>query len=332
MQKILVTGSEGFIGSHLVETLVAKGYSVRAFVLYNSFGTWGWLDSLSPETMVNVEVVLGDVRDATSVNEVTSGCDVVAHLAALISIPYSYTAPDAFVATNATGTLNVLQAARRFDCDRVLHTSTSEVYGTAEFVPMTEDHPLKAQSPYAATKIAADQLALSYYRSFETPVTVLRPFNAYGPRQLARAVIPTIITQLASGTKELKLGAVHTTRDFTFAKDTAGAFAQAITSEGIAGETINVGSNFEISIADVVTQISKVMGVEAEIISDQSRVRPALSEVERLFADNKKAKQLLAWEPEFGGEEGFARGITQTVEWFSDESNLKQYKPLLYNI
>jgi len=332
MKKILVTGADGFIGSHLVEALVKRGYEVRAFVLYNSFNSWGWLDSLSPDILKSIEVFPGDIRDSHCVTKATTGCHIAMHLAALISIPYSYTAPDAFVDTNVKGTLNLLQAATQLGLEKVIQTSTSEVYGTAEFVPITELHPLRAQSPYAATKIAADQLALSFFRSFQTPVTVLRPFNTYGPRQSARAVIPTIITQIAAGQKKISLGSVHTTRDFNFVTDTAEAFIKTIEAPSISGETINIGSNFEVSIADVVQEVSLIMQADIEIETEQKRVRPDMSEVERLWADNAKAKALLGWEPAFGGLAGFKLGLQETVKWFSDKENLKLYKPLLYNI
>ena len=331
-KKILVTGADGFIGSHLCERLVRDGYNVRAFVLYNSFNSWGWLDSAKDDIRKSLDVFAGDVRDPHGVRQAMRGCDVVLHLAALIAIPYSYHSPDTYVETNVKGTLNVLQAARELDVEKVVHTSTSEVYGTARFVPITEDHPLQGQSPYSATKIAADQLALSFYTSFETPVAVIRPFNTYGPRQSARAIIPTIITQLANGRRCVRLGATSPTRDFSFVDDTVRGFIAVAESQRSAGEVINVGSNFEISVGDTARLIADVMGREVEIETDNERLRPERSEVERLWADNSKAERLLGWRPEYGGEEGFRRGLARTVEWFSRPENLRTYKSDLYNI
>jgi NAD dependent epimerase/dehydratase len=330
--RILVTGADGFIGSHLVEALVRDGHDVRAFVYYNSFNSWGWLDRAAPDVAGNFEVVAGDIRDPFAVDAAVVGCDTVLHLAALIAIPFSYQAPDAYVQTNVSGTLNILQAARRHGTSRVVCTSTSEVYGTAQFVPITEDHPLNAQSPYAATKTAADQMALAFHQSFDLPVAVLRPFNTYGPRQSARAVIPTIIGQIASGERQIKLGALHPTRDFTFVRDCARGFIQAAQSDGAIGRITNIGSGFEISIADTAALIARVMGVEVEILLDEERMRPNASEVERLFAGTEAAQHLFGWDPEYGGDEGFARGITETAEWFQDPSNLAAYKMDRYNI
>lgn len=332
MTRILVTGADGFIGSHLTETLVRAGHQVRAFVMYNSFNSWGWLDRCSEDVRGHFEVFAGDVRDPNGVTTAMRGCDSVAHLAALIAIPYSYHSPDSYVETNVKGTLNVVQAARNLGLGRVVHTSTSEVYGTARFVPITEEHPLQGQSPYAATKIAADQIALSFHRSFDTPVVVLRPFNTYGPRQSARAVIPTVITQIASGKQRIRLGSVHPTRDFSFITDTVAGFVAALGSAAAIGEVVNLGSGQEISIADTANAIAEVMGVQVEFEVDDQRVRPEKSEVERLWSSNEKARRLLEWTPEYVGHEGFRRGIRQTVEWFRDPAQLAHYKPHAYNI
>ena len=330
--KILITGADGFIGSHLTETLVRQGYNIRAFVLYNSFNSWGWLDHVAPEIKGKFDVFTGDIRDPHGVKEAMRGCDVVLHLAALIAIPYSYHSPDTYVDTNIKGTLNVLQAARELGVKRIVHTSTSEVYGTARFVPITEEHPLQGQSPYSATKIAADQLAYSFYSSFGLPVVIARPFNTYGPRQSARAVIPTIITQIANGKRQIKLGAVSPTRDFNYVQDTVAGFIAAMNSEHGLGEVVNFGSNFEISIGDTVQLIAEVMNTEIEIITDEGRLRPANSEVERLWADNTKAKQLFGWQPSYGGRQGFKRGLVETAEWFLNPANLASYKSDIYNL
>jgi NAD dependent epimerase/dehydratase len=331
MKKILVTGADGFIGSHLTEALVRAGYDVRAFVLYNSFNSWGWLDRCGDDVKGAFEVFQGDVRDGNGVRTAVKGCDAILHLAALIAIPYSYHSPDTYIDTNVKGTLNVLQAARDFGVRRVVHTSTSEVYGTAKFVPITEDHPLQGQSPYSASKIGADQIAYSFFTSFETPVAVVRPFNTYGPRQSARAVIPTIITQLANGGRAIKLGAVHPTRDFSYVADTVSGFQAALEAEGAIGEVVNLGSNFEISIGDTARTIAEVMGVEIEIVTDEERLRPERSEVFRLWASNAKAKELLGWSPKYGGLDGLRRGLAETVTWFSDPENLAPYKSDIYN-
>lgn len=332
MSKILITGADGFIGSHLTEALVRAGHDVRAFTLYNSFGTWGWLDHCDADIAGNFEVFSGDIRDPYGVRAAMQGCDVVLHLAALIAIPYSYHSPDTYVDTNIKGTLNVVQAARDLGVRRVVHTSTSEVYGTAQFVPITEEHALQGQSPYSASKIGADQIARSFYSSFETPVLTIRPFNTYGPRQSARAVIPTIITQLASGAREIKLGAIHPTRDFSYVADTVAGFIAAIDSTQGVGEVINLGSSFEISVGDTARCIAEAMGKEIEIITDNVRLRPEKSEVERLFASNEKAKRLLNWAPAYGGREGFMRGLSKTIDWFSNPANLSHYKAGIYNI
>lgn len=331
-KKILVTGADGFIGSHLVEHLVSLGFDVRAFVLYNSFNTWGWLDHASPEVRRSIEVVAGDIRDPYGVKAAMRGCDVVLHLAALIAIPYSYHSPDTYVDTNVKGTLNIVQAARELDIERVIHTSTSEVYGTALFVPITEEHPLQGQSPYSASKIGADQIAMSFFSSFGTPVTVIRPFNTYGPRQSARAVIPTIITQIASGMREIKLGATHPTRDFNFVKDTVRGFVSVAESDVSVGQVVNVASNFEISIAETAALIAEAMGADVEFICDAERLRPSASEVERLFGSNAKVLELTGWQPEYGGGDGFRRGLTETAEWFTNPDNLAMYKAGQYNI
>jgi dTDP-glucose 4,6-dehydratase len=331
MKKILVTGADGFIGSHLVEALVRQGYATRAFVLYNSFNSHGWLDSCAPDVVGRFEVFSGDIRDPNGVREAMRGCDAVLHLAALIAIPYSYHSPDTYIDTNVKGTLNILQAARDLGVGRVIQTSTSEVYGTARFVPITEEHPLQGQSPYSASKIGADQLAFSFHASFGLPVVIARPFNTYGPRQSARAVIPTIITQLANGKTRLKLGAVTPTRDFNFVRDTVAAFLAALNSSKGVGEVVNFGSNYEISVGDTAREIAGIMGVDIEIETDEERLRPADSEVERLWADNQKAKSLFGWSPEYGGLEGFRRGLKETIEWFAQPENLRRYKADIYN-
>jgi dTDP-glucose 4,6-dehydratase len=328
-QKILVTGADGFIGSHLTEELVRQGYDVRAFVFYNSFNSWGWLDDSPTAIKSNLDVFAGDIRDPHGVKQAMRGCDIVLHLAALIAIPYSYHSPDTYIDTNIKGTLNVVQAARELGVSRVVHTSTSEVYGTARFVPITEDHPLQGQSPYSASKIGADQIALSFFQSFATPVAIIRPFNTYGPRQSARAVIPTIITQLLSGTKKIKLGALHPTRDFNYIKDTVAGF-QAVMKAADDGEVINIGSNYEISIGDTAKLIAEILGLDVEFVSDDARIRPDKSEVERLWADNEKAKKMLGWEPRYAGREGFRAGLLETIEWF--RQNLGRYKADRYNI
>lgn len=330
--RILVTGADGFIGSHLTEALVRAGHDVRAFVLYNSFNSWGWLDHSGKDVQGKFEVFAGDIRDPNGVRTAVKDCEVVLHLAALIAIPYSYHSPDMYVDTNIRGTLNIVQAARDFGVRKVVQTSTSEVYGTAQFVPITEDHPLQGQSPYSASKIGADQIAMSFYSSFGTPVTLLRPFNTYGPRQSARAVIPTIITQIASGMREIKLGSVHPTRDFSFVSDTVAGFVAAMNSDRGVGETINLGSNFEISVGDTVRAIAEVMSADVEVISDSQRLRPEKSEVERLWASNEKARALLDWQPAYGGLEGFKRGLVETVAWFVQRENLSGYKAGIYNV
>jgi NAD dependent epimerase/dehydratase len=330
--KILITGADGFIGSHLTEAAVRAGYDVRAFVLYNSFGSWGWLDQCGADVRGQFEAFAGDVRDPNGVRTAMQGCDAVLHLAALIAIPYSYHSPDTYIDTNVKGTLNVVQAARDLGVSRVVHTSTSEVYGTARFVPITEEHPLQGQSPYSASKIGADQIALSFYSSFGTPVTVVRPFNTYGPRQSARAVIPTVMTQIASGMRRIKLGALTPTRDFNYVEDTVAGFLAALRSERGLGEVINTGSGFEISIGDTARLIAEVMETEIEIVSDEQRLRPEKSEVERLCAANTKARELFGWQPRYAGIEGLRRGLTATAAFFRDPDNLRLYKSDRYNL
>lgn len=330
--KVLITGADGFIGSHLTEALVREGHDARAFVLYNSFNSCGWLDDCADDVKGRFEVFSGDIRDPHGVKAAMKGCDVVLHLAALIAIPYSYHSPDTYVDTNVKGTLNVVQAARELGVRKVVHTSTSEVYGTARFVPITEEHPLQGQSPYSASKIGADQIALSFYSSFGTPLAILRPFNTYGPRQSARAVIPTIITQIASGKRRIKLGALHPTRDFSYVDDTVRGFISAMSCEALNGTVTNIGSGFEISIEDTVRTIAELMGVQIDIECDAVRLRPEKSEVERLFASYQKAEKLMGWKPKYGELGGFKRGLSRTIEWFTDPANLTRYKVDAYNL
>lgn len=332
MGKILVTGADGFIGSHLVEYLVRIGYDVKAFSIYNSINSWGWLDSLPPFILNEIEVFSGDIRDPNGVRTALKGCQAVLHLAALIAIPYSYHSPDSYVDTNIKGTLNILQAARDAGIAKIVHTSTSEVYGTAQFVPITESHPLHPQSPYAATKVGADQLALSFFHSFGTPVAILRPFNTYGPRQSCRAVIPTIITQIAAGKRRIKLGALSPTRDFNYVSDTVNAFEKTLTSNAAIGKIMNAGSGYEITIGDTAKTIAELMGTDIEIECDDERLRPTGSEVERLCADNSLLRTHTDWLPKYGGPEGFRRGLRQTIDWFCDPDNLAKYKTGIYNI
>ena len=331
MQTILVTGAGGFIGSQLTETLVKQGYTVRAFIHYNAFNSWGWLDHSDPQIKKSLDVFAGDIRDPYGVKKAMQGCDTVLHLAALIGIPYSYHSPDTYIDTNVKGTLNIVQAARELAVEKIVHTSTSEVYGSARFVPITEAHPLQGQSPYSASKIGADQLAMSFYLSFNTPVAIIRPFNTYGPRQSARAVIPTIITQIANGERQIKLGSLLPTRDFNYVEDTVDGFIAIAKSTKSVGEIINIGSNYEISIGALVHLIAVVMGVDVEIVADQERQRPEKSEVDRLWADNSKAKELLVWQPYYAQRDGLKRGLQETVNWFINSGHLALYKGL-YNV
>ncbi len=324
--KVLVTGADGFIGSHLTEELVKKGYSVKAFSFYNSFNRWGWLDTLPKDIMDNVEVFTGDIRDPNGVRMAMNGTEEVFHLAALIAIPFSYHSPDSYVDTNIKGTLNVLQAARDKDLERVLVTSTSEVYGTAQYVPIDEKHPFQGQSPYSATKIGADRLAESFYRSFDLPVSIVRPFNTYGPRQSARAVIPTIISQLLSGNREIKLGSLSPTRDFNYVKDTVAGFIAIAESDKTLGQEINIATQKEISIGELAEEIVRQINPDARIICDEQRIRPDKSEVNRLLGSNEKIKTLTDWTPRYS----FAQGIAETIEWI--RNNINDYKTDIYNI
>lgn len=327
-KKVLVTGADGFIGSHLVEELLDEGYKVRAFVYYNSFNTWGWLDTLPKEKLKQIDVFTGDIRDPNGVREAMKGIDEVYHLAALIAIPFSYHSPDSYVDTNIKGTLNVLQAAKDLGTKRILVTSTSEVYGTAQYVPIDELHPFQGQSPYSATKIGADRLAESFYRSFNMPITIVRPFNTFGPRQSARAVIPTIITQLLSGETEIKLGSLTPTRDFNFVRDTARGFIEIAKSDATIGEEINIATQDEISIGRLAEELIKQINSKAKIVCDDQRLRPEKSEVNRLLGSNEKIKRLTNWTPSYSFEEG----IRETVEWFKKPENLAKYKADIYNI
>jgi dTDP-glucose 4,6-dehydratase len=330
LKKILVTGADGFIGSHLVECLVKAGYDVRAFVFYNSFNSWGWLDNCAPDVKGRFEVFLGDIRDPNGVRKAMQGCEIVFHLAALVAIPFSYHSPDTYIDTNIKGTLNVLQAARDLGVAKLVQTSTSEVYGAAQFVPITEEHPLQGRSPYSASKIGADQLAYSFFASFNLPVVLARPFNTYGPRQSARAVIPTIITQIASGKKEIHLGATSPTRDFNFIDDTVDAFVSTIQVDKGYGEVVNFGSNYEISIENTALLIAQIMGKEIQIISEDLRLRPKSSEVDRLWAANEKAERLFGWTPKYAGLTGLRCGLEKTIDWFLRPENLKLYKTDMY--
>ena len=326
MKKVLVTGADGFIGSHLTELLVERGYQVKAFTFYNSFNTWGWLDTLPQDKMKEIEVFAGDVRDPNGVREAMKGVDGVFHLAALIAIPFSYHSPDSYVDTNIKGTLNVLQAARELETERIMVTSTSEVYGTAQYVPIDEKHPFQGQSPYSATKIGADRLAESFYRSFNLPVTIVRPFNTYGPRQSARVVIPTIISQLLSGKEEIKLGSLTPTRDFNYVKDTAAGFLAIAEADQTIGEEINIATQQEISIGTLADEIIRQINPKARIVCDEQRLRPEKSEVNRLLGSNEKIRRLTAWEPQYT----FEQGIRETIEWVS--KNMGVYKSDIYNI
>ena len=331
-KKILVTGADGFIGSHLTEELIRRGYNVRAFVFYNSFNSWGWLDYTEPKIKKTLDIFSGDIRDPYGVKKALADCDAIIHLAALIAIPYSYHSPNVYIDTNVKGTLNILQASREVGVRKIIHTSTSEVYGSARSVPIKEDHPLQPQSPYSASKIAADQIAMSFYNSFDTPVTIIRPFNTYGPRQSARAVIPTIITQILAEEKSVKLGLLSPTRDFSYIKDTTNGFIAALKAPKIEGEVINLGTNYEISIKEVAEQIMQLIGRSVKFETDERRLRPKKSEVDRLFASNSKAKKLLNWKPEYQGKNGLKKGLSETIDWFSHLENLRKYKPDIYNI
>ena len=326
MKKVLVTGADGFIGSHLTESLVERGYEVKAFTYYNSFNSWGWLDSLPKEKLNEIEIFSGDIRDPNGVREAMRGVEGVFHLAALIAIPFSYHSPDSYVDTNIKGTLNVLQAARELGTERIMITSTSEVYGTAQYVPIDEKHPFQGQSPYSATKIGADRLAESFYRSFNLPISIVRPFNTYGPRQSARAVIPTIITQLLSGKEEIKLGSLSPTRDFNYVKDTVAGFIAIAESDKTIGEEINIASQKEISIGELATEIINQINPSAQIVCEEQRLRPEKSEVNRLLGNNKKLKQLTNWEPHYS----LQQGIEETIVWLKD--NVERYKTDIYVI
>ncbi|OOM77932.1 GDP-6-deoxy-D-mannose reductase [Clostridium puniceum] len=328
MGKVLVTGADGFIGSHLTEMLLEKGYDVRAFSYYNSFNSWGWLDTLSKDKLKEIDIFTGDIRDPNGVREAMKGIDEVFHLAALIAIPFSYHSPDSYVDTNIKGTLNVLQAARDLETSRILITSTSEVYGTAKYVPIDENHPYQGQSPYSATKIGADRLAESFCRSFNMPISIVRPFNTYGPRQSGRAVIPTIITQLLSGEKEIKLGALSPTRDFNYVKDTANGFIEISKSSKTIGQEINIATEKEISIGQLAEELIRQINPNAKIVCDEERIRPDKSEVNRLLGSNKKIKELTNWRPKYTFEEG----IMETIEWFRIKKNMDGYKANIYNI
>jgi NAD dependent epimerase/dehydratase len=327
-KKVLVTGADGFIGSYLVQALIEEGAQIRAFVFYNSFNSWGWLEDLEKEKLVQVDVFMGDIRDPHGVKEAMRDQAVVFHLAALIGIPFSYHSPDCYVDTNVKGTLNILQAAKELNTEKIIVTSTSEVYGTAQYVPITEAHVKQGQSPYSATKIAADKIAEAFHRSFDLPIVIARPFNTYGPRQSARAVIPTIITQLLSGITEIKLGSLHPTRDFVYVEDTARGFIEIAHSDETIGEEINIATNTEITVGDLAQKLIDMVNPEAKIIVDEQRVRPVNSEVERLCGNNAKIMQLTHWKPTVGLDQG----LKTTLEWYKDKSKLERYKAGVYNL
>lgn len=327
-KKILVTGADGFIGSHLVEALLNEGCNIKAFVFYNSFNSWGWLDTLPKEKLNSIEIIAGDIRDPNGVRTALKDIDIVFHLAALIAIPFSYHSPDSYVDTNVKGTLNVLQACRDYDVERVIVTSTSEVYGTAQYVPINETHPLQAQSPYSASKIGADKIAESFFRSFEMPVVIARPFNAYGPRQSARAIIPTIITQLLSGNEDIRLGSLHPTRDFNYVRDICNGLILLSKFDEAIGKEVNIGSNTEISIGTLADMLIKLLNAKVKIVTEDLRKRPDKSEVERLVCDNSLIKEITSWEPETLLKDG----LLETIEWFNSEENMKRYKGDIYNI
>ena len=326
--KVLVTGADGFIGSHLVELLISKGYQVKAFVNYNSFNSWGWLDTLPKEKLAQIEVIAGDIRDPNGVRVAMQGCEIVFHLAALIAIPFSYHSPDSYIDTNIKGTLNVVQAARDLKVERILVTSTSEVYGTAKYIPIDENHPRQPQSPYSASKIGADAIAESFYRSFDLPITIVRPFNTYGPRQSARAVIPTIITQLLSGIEKIKLGDITPTRDLLYVKDTVDGFLKISQSDSLIGHDCNIATQSEISVEELANELINQINPNAKIVSDEQRIRPPKSEVFRLYGSNQKLKDNTDWELRYS----FKQGIAETIEWFRQTENISKYKPEIYNI
>ncbi len=331
-KKIFVTGSDGFIGSHLCEALVSEGHDVTAMVQYNSFNSWGWLEDIPKKILKEINVCVGDIRDPHGISEFVKSKDIIYHLAALIAIPFSYNNPNTYVETNVNGTLNLLQACREIGIENFIHTSTSEVYGTAKYVPINEEHPLLGQSPYSASKIAADQIAYSFYSSFELPVSIIRPFNTYGPRQSARAVIPTIITQILNGNHEIKLGSTNPTRDFNFIKDTVSGFVSCVNNANGVGQAINLGSNFEISIKDLVELIAEILNKKVNIVIDDERIRPKKSEVNRLLADNAKAKNLLNWTPTYKDKNGLSKGLQETIDWISAPNNFSKYKSEIYNM
>ena len=330
-KKILVTGADGFIGSHLTESLVEKGFRVKAFTFYNSFNSWGWLDTLDSKIAKEIEIVSGDIRDFDSVKNATKNCDLIFHLAALVAIPYSYYAPEAYVDTNIKGTLNILRSIKENKNLRLIHTSTSEIYGTPKSLPITEEHPTSAQSPYAASKVGADHLALSFQKSFNLPITIVRPFNAFGPRQSLRAVIPTIITQIFNNKKIIKLGNTFSTRNFNYISDTIDGFIRFIGKNNLDGEIINLGSNYDISIVDTVKIISQLMDRKIKIIREEKRKRPKNSEVEKLKASGLKAKKLLRWEPRYKGKQGFTKALVKTIDWYTNKKNRDKFKNNIYN-
>ncbi|MHA1728296.1 MAG: NAD-dependent 4,6-dehydratase LegB [Promethearchaeota archaeon] len=327
-KKVIITGADGFIGSHLVEQLIDENCEVKAFVYYNSFNSWGWLDTFPKEKLDKIEIVSGDVRDPNNMREAIKDVDIVFHLAALIAIPYSYYAPDSYVDTNIKGTLNVLQAAKNANCEKIIITSTSETYGTAKYVPIDENHPFQGQSPYSATKIGADRIAESFFKSFNMPISIARPFNTFGPRQSARAIIPSLISQLCAGKNEIKMGSIHPTRDFVFIKDTVNGFVEIAKSEKTKGQEINIATQSEISMGDLAQKLIDLINPNARIITDEKRIRPKSSEVERLFGSNKKLQKLTQWKQKYDLEEG----LKITIEWFKDPINLKKYKTNIYNI
>lgn len=327
-EKVLVTGADGFIGSHLVQRLLEEGCEVKAFVFYNSFNSWGWLDTFASDQLQNIEIFCGDIRDPNGVRNAVRDVNIVYHLAALIAIPFSYHSPDSYIDTNIKGTINVLQAARDSDIERIVVTSTSEVYGTARYAPIDENHPVQGQSPYSATKIAADKMAESFFRSFDLPVTIARPFNTYGPRQSARAILPTIITQLLAGEKKIKLGSLNPTRDLNYVRDTCDGFVEIVRSDNTIGEEINICSGKEVSMGKLARLLVDKISPDAEILNDEQRMRPEKSEVERLIGSNEKIKKLTNWKPRYSLESGLEEAIT----WFKEKKNLKRYKPEIYNV